>query len=66
VLKVGLGYGRLDVREQAPPRLVLSVAMLGALETGLKLHGGSAGAVRLVKSSALGDGADVYEATWRT
>jgi hypothetical protein len=40
--------------------------MLGALETGLKLHGGSAVAVRLVKASALGDGADVYEATWRT
>jgi serine/threonine-protein kinase len=66
VLKVGRGYGRLEVGGQAAPKLVLSVAMLGALETGLKLHGGSAVAVRLAKSSALGDGVDVYEATWRT
>ena len=66
MLKVGRGYGRLEVRDQAAPKLVLSVSMLGALETGLKLHGGAAVAVRLAKASALGDGSDVYEATWRT
>jgi serine/threonine-protein kinase len=66
VLKVGRGYGRLEVRDQSAPKLVLSVAMLGALEAGLKLHGGASVAVRLSKASALGDGADVYEATWRT
>jgi hypothetical protein len=66
VLKVGRGYGRLEVREQTAPKLALAVAMLGVLEAGLKLHGAAAVAVRLSKASALGDGADVYEATWRT
>ncbi|HEX6242436.1 MAG TPA: serine/threonine-protein kinase [Polyangiales bacterium] len=65
VLKVGRGYGRLEFRAQASPRLALSVAMLGVLDAGLQLHGGSAVAVRLMQASALGDGADVYEATWR-
>jgi serine/threonine-protein kinase len=65
VLKVGRGYGRLEVRGQTAPRLALSVAMLGVLDAGLQHHGGSAVAVRLSQASALGDGADTYEATWR-
>jgi len=65
VLKVGRGYGRLELRGQATPRLSLSVAMLGVLDAGLRVFGGSAVAVRLTQASALGDGADTYEATWR-
>lgn len=65
VLKVGRGYGRLELRGQLSPRLSVSVAMLGVLEIGLRVFGGSAVAVRLVQASALGDGADTYEATWR-
>jgi hypothetical protein len=63
---VGRGYGRLEVRGQASPKLAISVAMLGVIEAGLKLFGGSAVAVRLTTAGALGDGADSYEATWRT
>jgi len=66
VLKVGRGYGRLEVRSQATPRLSLSIAMLGFVEEGIKLFGGNAVAVRLTQASAIGDGSDVYEATWRT
>ena len=66
VLKVGRGYGRLEVRGQLTPKLAISVAMLGVIEAGLQVFGGSAVAVRLSNAGALGDGADVYEATWRT
>jgi hypothetical protein len=65
VLKLGRGYGRIEVSGQAAPRLSLSIAMLGVLDAGLQLYGGSAVAVRLGQASALGDGADIYEATWR-
>ena len=66
VLKVGRGYGRLEVRGQLTPKLAISVAMLGVIEAGIQVFGGSAVAVRLSNAGALGDGADVYEATWRT
>jgi serine/threonine protein kinase len=66
VLKVGRGYGRLEIRSQATPRLALSIAMLGFVEEGIKLFGGNAVAVRLSQATAIGDGSDVYEATWRT
>jgi hypothetical protein len=65
VLKVGRGYGRLEFRAQASPRLALSIAMLGVLDMGIQLFGGGAVSVRLMHASALGDAADVFEATWR-
>jgi serine/threonine protein kinase len=65
VLKVGRGYGRLEIQSSAAPRLALSVALLGLVEEGIKLHGGNAVAVRLAQASAIGDRADMYEATWR-
>ena len=40
--------------------------MLGVIEAGLQVFGGSAVAVRLSNAGALGDGADVYEGHWRT
>jgi serine/threonine protein kinase len=65
MLKVGRGYGRLEIRSQTTARLALSIALLGFIEEGIKLFGGNVVAVRLSQASAIGDGSDVYEATWR-
>ncbi|MDB4972655.1 MAG: Serine/threonine-protein kinase PknB [Myxococcaceae bacterium] len=71
VTAVGRGYGRLELRAgegelpgtaRVPTSLVL--AMLGAIEQGLRHSGGQAVTVRLVKASALGDRCDLFEANW--
>jgi len=64
VIKVGRGYGRMEVRAQGKPTLANSVAMLGVIEEGLKLAGTSGVAVRLAQSAAVGDERDLFEATW--
>jgi serine/threonine protein kinase len=67
VTAVGRGYGGLELRahEGRSPSLALVIAMLGVLDQGLRHSGGRAVSVRLVKSSALGDACDAFEATWR-
>ncbi len=64
VIKVGRGYGRMEVRAQAKPALANSVAMLGVIEEGLKLAGAGGVSVRLAQSAAVGDERDLFEATW--
>ncbi|MDB4987573.1 MAG: Serine/threonine-protein kinase PknB [Myxococcaceae bacterium] len=73
VTVVGRGYGGLEVRpsnEHETPGggrapLALTIAMLGALDQGLRQSGGQSVAVRMAKSTALGDDVDLFEATWR-
>lgn len=64
VIKVGRGYGRMEVRAQSQPQLANSVAMLGVLDEGLKLAGASGVSVRLAQSAAVGDARDLFEAAW--
>ncbi len=64
VVKVGRGYGGLEVREQRPPHLPISVAVLGFLDEGLRLSGAKGPSVRLVESAAVGDARDLFEAAW--
>jgi tRNA A-37 threonylcarbamoyl transferase component Bud32 len=64
VQNLGRGYGRLEITSQAAPELVLSVAMLGCIDEGLRLSGGKSVGVRLVGSAAAGDDRDTFEASW--
>ncbi len=64
VIKVGRGYGRMEVKVHGQPALANSVAMLGIIEEGLKLAGAGGVAVRLAQSAAVGDDRDLFEATW--
>jgi eukaryotic-like serine/threonine-protein kinase len=64
VQNLGRGYGRLEIAGQRAPELVLSVAMLGCLDEGLRLAGGRTVGVRLVGSAAAGDDRDTFEASW--
>jgi hypothetical protein len=64
VIKVGRGYGRMEVRIQGKPALANSVAMLGVMEEGLKLAGAGGVSVHLAQSAAVGDERDLFEATW--
>jgi tRNA A-37 threonylcarbamoyl transferase component Bud32 len=63
VTHAGRGLGRLEVAS-ARPSLAHAVAMLGILDEGIALAGGGDVDVRLAAAAALGDPADVYEATW--
>jgi serine/threonine-protein kinase len=64
VVKVGRGYGRMQVTGQPHAYLPNSVAMLGILDEGLKLAGAAGVSVRLAQSAAVGDEHDLFEATW--
>jgi serine/threonine-protein kinase len=64
VIKVGRGYGRMEVRGQLTPQLANSVALLGFFEEGLKLSGAATISMRLAQSAAIGDPRDLFEATW--
>ncbi len=64
VVKVGRGYGRMQVGGQPHAYLANSVAMLGILDEGLKLAGAAGVSVRLAQSAAVGDEHDMFEATW--
>jgi hypothetical protein len=46
------------------PTLTLAVLMVGFLQSALTLTGAREVDVRLAKVAALGDPADVFEATW--
>ncbi|MDQ3036859.1 MAG: protein kinase [Myxococcota bacterium] len=58
------GLGRLEVHALAGSGLARSVAMMGFLDEALRMAGARDVDVRLASSAALGDDADVYEATW--
>jgi len=64
VVKLGRGYGRLEVRNQSRPRLARSVAVVGYLDEALRMSGARDVDVRLTRAAALGDSYDVFEATW--
>lgn len=64
VVKVGRGYGRLEVRDQRVPQLAISIAVLGLLDEGLRLAGAAGVSVRLAESAAVGDGRDLFDAAW--
>ena len=62
--KHGSGYGELEVTGHPRPTLTLAVLMVGFLQRALMLAGAREVDVRLAKVAALGDPADVFEATW--
>jgi serine/threonine-protein kinase len=64
IQNLGRGYGRLEIVNRRTPELAISVAMLGSLDEGLRLAGGTTVGVRLVGSVAAGDDRDTFEATW--
>jgi hypothetical protein len=64
VIKVGRGYGRMEVRGQGTPQLANSVAILGLLDEGLRSAGAVGVSVRLAQSAAVGDARDLFEAAW--
>ncbi|MFT3921945.1 MAG: serine/threonine-protein kinase [Myxococcales bacterium] len=64
VIKVGRGYGRMEVRGQEVPLLPNSIAILGLLDEGLRLSGAVGVSVRLAESAAVGDRRDLFEAAW--
>ena len=64
VTRSGAGFGCLEVSGQQTPRLSRSIAVVGLLDEALRLLGARSVEVRLARAAALGDGADVYEATW--
>lgn len=64
VVKVGRGYGRLEVVEPAGATLAHSVAVAGYLDEAIRMSGGREVDVRLAAAAALGDPLDVFEATW--
>ena len=66
VLKLGRGYGLLEVSGHPSPRLARSVAMVGFLDQGMRLAGAREVDARLSKAAALGDPFDLYEASWST
>jgi len=61
--KHGSGYGELEVTGHPRPTLTLAVLMVGFLQRALMLAGAREVDVRLAKVAALGDPADVFEAT---
>jgi serine/threonine-protein kinase len=63
VTHAGRALGRLEVA-MPHPQLARSVLMLGFLREALGIAGARDIDVRLAASAALGDAADVYEATW--
>jgi serine/threonine-protein kinase len=66
VKELGLGYGLLEVSGHPRPRLSRAVLMMGLIDEALELVGGRRCEVRLAKAEALGDAADLYEASWST
>jgi serine/threonine protein kinase len=64
VVKVGRGYGRLEVAEMPAAVLARSVAIAGYLDEALRMAGARDVDVRLASAAALGDAMDVFEATW--
>jgi serine/threonine-protein kinase len=66
VIKVGRGYGRMEVRGQARAELANSIAMLGLIDEGLRLSGAVGVSVRLAEAASLGDARDLFEAAWTT
>ena len=64
VVKVGRGYGRVQIAGMADAFLARSVAIAGYLDEGLRMAGARDVDVRLASSAALGDPMDVFEAAW--
>lgn len=64
VVKVGRGYGRLEIANVPDAFLARSVAIAGYLDQALRMAGAADVDVRLASAAALGDSMDVFEATW--
>jgi len=64
VVKVGRGYGRVEIGGMADAFLARSVAIAGYLDEGLRMAGARDVDVRLASAAALGDPMDVFEAAW--
>ena len=64
VVKLGRGYGRVEVHDQTRPRLSRSVAIVGYLAEALRMAGARDPDVRLTRAAAFGDPFDVLEAAW--
>ena len=64
VVKVGRGYGRVEIGGMPDAFLARSVAIAGYLDEGLRMAGARDVDVRLASSAALGDPMDVFEAAW--
>ncbi|RZO45932.1 MAG: serine/threonine protein kinase [Sandaracinaceae bacterium] len=64
VVKVGRGYGRLEITNVPDAFLARSVAIAGYLDQALRMAGAADVDVRLASAAALGDAMDVFEATW--
>jgi len=64
VVRLGRGYGQVELRDHPAPRVTRSVMLLGFVERMIERCGGSAVDARLVACAALGDACDRIEATW--
>lgn len=62
--RIGDGYGRLELIDEAESSLILHVAMLGLLEHSLEEFGGQEVEVTMLCSQALGDARTLYELSW--
>ena len=56
--------GRFEVRESGSGSLARVVVVMGLVDQALRLSGARDVDVRLVSATALGDDADIVEATW--
>ncbi len=64
VIRLGHGYGQVELRDHPAPRVTRSVMLLGFVERMIEICGGFSVDARLVACAALGDGCDRIEATW--
>lgn len=64
VVKVGRGYGRVEIAGMPDAFLARSVALAGYLDEGLRMSGARDVDVRVAAAAALGDPMDVFEAAW--
>jgi len=64
VRRVGRGYGRLELKEEAEPSLTLSVATIGFLARSLERFGADDVEVNLLSARALDDPQTLIDISW--
>ena len=64
VVRLGCGYGQVELRDHPAPRVTRSVMLLAFVERMIERCGGGSVDARLVACAALGDACDRIEATW--
>jgi hypothetical protein len=64
VLRVGRGYGRLELADSYPASLPVCVSTLGFLDRSLAAFGAEQPEVNLVACRALGDAQCLFELSW--